>query len=136
MKAAAHRLRKPHCFLVYALAPEGVSASVANDVFNDYIADPSLPVPLFHDHFIGTGGGVAIFYVESAAEQAALSASPHLAGWDLYIHPLIYSDSPAGFDEQIAFTLRTYRGLSWDRLQRFDPAASGSQEPGASSPDG
>ncbi len=128
MNAAAQRFRKPHCFLVYALAPEGISASVANDVFNDYIADPSLPVPLFHDHFIGTGGGVAIFYVEDAAGQAALSASPHLADWDLHIHPLISADSPAAFDDQIAFTLRTYRGLSWERLQRLDQAASGSQD--------
>ena len=32
--------------------------------------------------------------------------------------PLIFSRSPSVFDEQIAFTLRAYRGANWETLQK------------------
>lgn len=41
-----------------------------------------------------------------------------LAGWHVAVHPLIFSRSPAAFDEQIAFTLREYRQRDWETLQR------------------
>jgi hypothetical protein len=112
------RIRKPRCFLVYALAPEGTSPAQANRQFNDFIDDRRLPQVIFHDHFIGHPGGVAVFYVESPQEQEMLASCEFLNRWNIQIHPLIFSFSPAAFDEQIAFTLKQYRGQDWEVLQR------------------
>ena len=111
------RLKKPRCFLVYALAPEGLSPTQVNQIFNAYIGDRKLPLVLFHDHFIGQLGGLAIFYAETEQEREALYHPDQLEGWEVKIHPLIYSDSPAGFDAQTAFTLRAYRGIHWEHLR-------------------
>jgi hypothetical protein len=112
-------ITKPRCFLVYALAPANVSPADANRRFNAYIADRSLPLVVFHDHFIGRRGGVAMFYAETDAERAALQRSPDLLeGWQVDVQPLIFSHSPAAFDEQIAFTLYQYRGQIWESLRR------------------
>ena len=118
-------LTQPRCFLVYALAPAGMPAAEANRVFNAYIGDRQLPVPVFHDHFIGQPGGLAVFYAASEDERHALAASAHLAGWQVAVHPLVFTRSPAGFDEQTAFTLRAYRGLDWESLQREAGAQAG-----------
>jgi len=112
------RLKKPRCFLVYALAPEGLSPAQVNQIFNAYIGDRSLPLVLFHDHFIGQLGGMAIFYAETESEREALYQSNRLDGWDVKIHPLIYAHSPAAFDEQTAYTLRAYRDVNWDVLRQ------------------
>jgi hypothetical protein len=93
-------------------------AADANRRFNEFIADTSLPLAVFHDHFIGHPGGVAIFYVTTAAERDALFAQTHLGDWAVTVHPLIFSHSPAAFDEQTAFTLKAYRGADWEQLQR------------------
>lgn len=114
---AQARTRQPRCFLVYALAPDGMPAAQANVDFNEFIADPELPLALFHDHFIGEAGGLAIFYVSSPEERDSLLDKKHLAGWRVEVRPLIFARSPSAFDEQIAFTLRAYRGESWERLQ-------------------
>ena len=34
------------------------------------------------------------------------------------MHPLIFSYSPAAFDEQIAFTLQAYSEQDWEALQK------------------
>ena len=113
------RVTKPRCFLVYALAPEGVSAVQANRQFNDFVADRNLPLVLFHDHFLGQPGGVAVFFVEMAQEREALANSEMiLKGWKVELRPLIFSYSPAAFDEQIAYTLHAYRDVDWEILQR------------------
>lgn len=113
------RIKKPRCFLVYALAPENVSAAEANRQFNTFIGDGDLPLVLFHDHFIGQPGGFAIFFAENEPERLALdNVQARLKGWSVELRPLIFSYSPAAFDEQIAFTLKAYRGMSWERLQR------------------
>lgn len=119
------RIRKPRCFLVYAQAPDSISPQEANLIFNDYIADKGLPLALYHDHFIGQPGGVAIFYAETADERAALAQSTRLVGWQVEIHPLIFSHSPAAFDAQIAFTLRAYRGADWEQVQHEQRPAYG-----------
>lgn len=94
-------IRKPRCFLVYALAPESLLAAEANRLLN----------------FIGARGGVVVFFVETEAQRQALLEPGELEGWQVAIHPLIFSYSPSAFDEQIAFTLRRYRGADWETLR-------------------
>jgi hypothetical protein len=111
-------IRKPRCFLVYALAPESLPAAEANRLLNAYTADPRRGLALYHDHFIGQKGGVVVFFVESEAQRQALLEPAGLEGWQVAIHPLIFSYSPSAFDEQIAFTLRSYRGADWEALRQ------------------
>ena len=118
-------IRKPRCFLVYALAPETLSPAQANQQFNEFVADQSLPLVLFHDHFIGQPGGVAIFFVETAQERELLAQVEGLRGWHIEIRPLIFSYSPAALDEQTAYTLQAYRGRDWEQLQREKRPAYG-----------
>lgn len=118
MNIQAKRIRKPRCFLLYALAPEGLPAAEANHILNAFIADPGLPLALYHDHFIGQPGGVVIFYVETPEERDALLEQKYLEGWRVEVQPLIFSHSPSALDAQIAFTLRAYRGLDWEALQQ------------------
>jgi hypothetical protein len=125
MNEFAKRIKKPRCFLVYALAPQGLSASEANHIFNAFIAEPGLPLALYHDHFIGQPGGIAIFFVETSAERDALLDQDFLEGWQVEFQPLIFSYSPAAFDEQIAFTLKAYHGIDWERLQKEQRPAYG-----------
>ena len=125
MNEHAKRIQKPRCFLLYALAPKGVPAAEASRIFNLFIGDPKLPLPLFHDHFIGQAGGVAIFQVDTPAERDALLNKPRLEGWLVEIQPLIFSYSPAAFDEQIAFTLNAYRGMKWEDLRREERPSYG-----------
>ena len=119
------RITKPRCFLVYALAPEGISPAEANRQFNQFVADKRLPLVLFHDHFIGQPGGVAVFFVETAQERDALAYGESLKGWHIEIRPLIFAHSPAAFDEQTAYTIRQYRGQDWEQLQREQRPAYG-----------
>ena len=118
MNEHVKRIGKPRCFLLYALAPSDMPAAEANRILNAFIGDPALPLALFHDHFIGQPGGIVIFYVEASAERDALLKQTYLDGWHVEIQPLIFSHSPAAFDEQIAFTLRAYRDVSWELLQK------------------
>ncbi|HLF73456.1 MAG TPA: hypothetical protein VI524_03855, partial [Anaerolineales bacterium] len=82
------------------------------------IADGRLPLALYHDHFIGQPGGIVIFFVETTEQRNALLSQTYLDGWQVQVQPLIFSSSPSGFDEQIAFTLRAYRGVDWEALRR------------------
>src|SRR5690606_25775499 len=108
-----------------ALAPDGVNAAEANRQFNEFVADQTLPLALFHDHFIGRPGGVAIFYVETPQEREALQQAELVQRWAAEIRPLVFAYSPAAFDEQIAFTLRAYRNTDWESLQREKRPAYG-----------
>ena len=119
------QLKKPRCFLVYAHAPEGMLPSEANRLFNEFVGDRSLPLVLFHDHFIGKPGGIAIFYIESQEDREAMTKANHLAGWTIEIKPLIFSYSPSAFDEQIAYTLKAYRGQDWQTLRSEDRPSYG-----------
>jgi hypothetical protein len=116
----ARRVVRPRCFLVYALAPPHLPASEANRLFNEFTADPSLPLVVYHDHFIGRPGGVAVFFVEGPSSRDVLLDHGHLPGWNVEYRPLVFSDSPSAFDEQIAFTLSQYRGLDWEAVRRED----------------
>jgi hypothetical protein len=73
---------------------------------------------LYHDHFIGQPGGIAIFFVETSAERDALLDQDFLEGWQVEFQPLIFSYSPAAFDEQIAFTLKAYHGIDWEQFTK------------------
>lgn len=125
MNEHARRIEKPRCFLLYALAPSDLPAAEANRILNAFIGDPFLPLAVFHDHFIGQPGGIVIFYVETAQERDALLAQKYLNGWQVEIQPLIFSRSPSAFDAQIAFTLRAYRGVDWEALQKEKRPAYG-----------
>jgi len=118
MNEQAKRIQKPRCFLVYALAPENLPAAEANLIFNNFIGDLNLPLAIYHDHFIGQPGGFAIFYVDTPQARDILLNQKHLEGWQVDYQPLIFSYSPSAFDEQIAFTLKAYRGMDWEDLQK------------------
>ena len=118
MNEHVKRISKPRCFLLYALAPLDLPAAEANRILNAFIGDPALPLAIFHDHFIGQPGGFVIFYVETPEERDALLSQTYLDGWQVEIQPLIFSYSPSAFDEQIAFTLRAYRSVNWETLQK------------------
>jgi hypothetical protein len=132
MNEHVKRISKPRCFLLYALAPGELPASEANRILNAFIGDSALPLAIFHDHFIGQPGGIVIFYVETTVERDALLAQTYLDGWHVEIQPLIFSRSPSAFDEQIAFTLRAYRGVNWETLQKEQRPSSPALAPGAS----
>jgi hypothetical protein len=38
---------------------------------------------------------------------------------------MIFSSSPSAFDEQVAFTLRAYRDMNWESLQKEKRPAYG-----------
>ena len=110
--------KKPRCYLIYALAPQGVGAAKANQIINEMTADPLLPLALWHDHFIGQAGGSIIFYVENQEQQKALFENQHLQGWHVDYRPLVFSFSPSAFDAQTSFTLKNYRATDWEELRR------------------
>ena len=60
------------CHLVYALAPDGTSAREANDLLNEYVADRSRGLAVWHDHFIGEHGGTVVLEVRDEQEEARL----------------------------------------------------------------
>lgn len=121
------RTKKPRCYLLYALAPKTVRAAEANRAINAMTADTSLPLALWHDHFIGQAGGCILFYVATPEEQDALIASKHLQGWQVDYRPLIYSYSPAAFDAQTSYTLKNYRQTDWDDLRQHERPAYGTR---------
>ncbi|MFK7802929.1 MAG: hypothetical protein AB8G95_14960 [Anaerolineae bacterium] len=111
------RTRRPRCYLVYALAPDGVKPAEANQIINAMIGDTTLPLALWHDHFIGDKGGCVIFYIENQAELDALFENSYLEGWQVDYRPLIYSFSPAAFDAQTGYTLNAYGDVDWQTLR-------------------
>jgi hypothetical protein len=112
---------KSRCFLVYALAPEGMSAREANDLLNDYIGEPGRGLIVSHDHFTGRPhGGFAVWEVQTEAEEARLADPGPLHGWQLTSHALTFSLTAVGFVAQADFTLRNYGGTSLSELERAE----------------
>ena len=109
------------CHLVYALAPAGVSAHEANDLLNEYVADESRGLAVWHDHFVGEHGGAVVLDTRDEAEEARLQDAGPLEGWQLSIHPLTFSLSALGFSAQTRFTLEQYRGVSLEELAAEEP---------------
>jgi hypothetical protein len=109
---------RSRCFLVYALAPDGMSARDANDLLNAYIGEPGRGLIVSHDHFVGRPhGGFAVFEVSTKDEEAKLADPGALAGWELSSHPLTFSMTALGFVAQAEFTLRNYGGTSTTELE-------------------
>lgn len=103
---------------MHALAPAGCTPEQSNRLFNQFITDPAKGLVLFHDHFIGAPGGVAVFFIESPEEREAIMTAGPLIDWTIDVRPLIFSHSPAAFDEQIRYTLEAYRDADWEVLRR------------------
>ena len=112
------------CHLVYALAPPSVTAREANDLLNEYVADPSRGLAVWHDHFVGEHGGAVVLDVRDDDEEARLGDPGPLEGWQLSTHPLTFSLSAVGFSAQTEFTLAQYRSVRLDEL-----AAAESDDP-------
>jgi hypothetical protein len=109
---------RSRCYLVYALAPDDMSAREANDLLNDYIVEPGRGLIVSHDHFVGRPhGGFAVFEVRSDEEQAKLDDPGSLAGWKLTAHALTFSLTAVGFVAQADFTLKNYGGTSLAALE-------------------
>jgi hypothetical protein len=109
---------RSRCFLVYALAPEGMSAREANDLLNEYIGESGRGLIVSHDHFTGRPhGGFAVFEVATEEEEAKLADAGPLAGWDITTHALTFSLTAVGFVAQAEFTLRNYGGTSLQELE-------------------
>jgi hypothetical protein len=109
------------CHLVYALAPPGVSAREANELLNEYVADESRGLAVWHDHFIGEHGGAVVLDTRDDEEEGRLADPGPLEGWHLSIHPLTFSLSAVGFSAQTSFTLEQYRGVALDDLAAHEP---------------
>ncbi len=112
---------KNRCYLVYALAPHEVSTSEADEALNEYIADAGRGVCVSHDHFVGTGGGFAVFDIRDEEQLALLDDPGPLKGWRLEIQPLAFSLNALGFVGQVEFTLKEYRGVTLEDLRKTEP---------------
>jgi len=112
---------RSRCFLVYALAPEGLSAREANELLNAYIGETGRGLIVSHDHFTGRPhGGFAVFEVQTEEEEAKLGDPGPLAGWQISSHALTFSLTAVGFVAQADFTLRNYGGTSLADLERAE----------------
>ena len=109
------------CHLVYALAPAGVSAREANDLLNEYVADESRGLAVWHDHFVGEHGGAVVLDTRDDDEAARLDDPGPLEGWQLSVHPRTFSLSAIGFSAHTSFTLEQLRGVSLDELAVAEP---------------
>jgi len=103
--------------MVYALAPQGMSASNANSTINAMIGDAGLPLALWHDHFLGGPGGCVVFHVENQQQQQALFENTYLTDWKVDYRPMVFSFSPSAFDAQIGYTVKAYSNGDWTELR-------------------
>ena len=109
---------RSRCFLVYALAPDGMSAREANDALNEYIGESGRGLIVSHDHFTGRPhGGFAVWEVQTEEEEARLEDPGPLEGWAITSHALTFSLTAVGFVAQADFTLRNYGGTSLTDLE-------------------
>jgi hypothetical protein len=68
----------PRCYLIYARAPEHITAAEANDLLNSYVADERRGLAVFHDHFTGRPhGGFVVLDVRTEDELALLDDPLH-----------------------------------------------------------
>ena len=109
------------CYVVYALAPAGVSAREANDGLNEYVADGRRGVLVFHDHFTGKPhGGVAVFDIRDGTAYELLGDPGPLEGWEVRVHALVYALTATGFAELVDFNLEHYAGTTLEKLREVE----------------
>jgi hypothetical protein len=109
---------KQRCYLVYAVAPEGVTARQANELLNEYVEDRRRGFVIFHDHFTGKPhGGLAVFDVREQDAFDLLDDPGPLEGWDVAVHALTFSLAATGFAAQMALTAEAYGGKKLGELQ-------------------
>ena len=113
---------RQRCYLVYALAPESVSAREANDRLNEYISDARRGFVVFHDHFTGKPhGGFAVFDVRDLEAYDLLGEHGPLSGWDVAANALTFSLAATGFAAQMELTAEGYGGKMLDQLRSEEP---------------
>jgi hypothetical protein len=113
---------RQRCYLVYALAPDGVTAREANDRLNDYISDRGRGFVVFHDHFTGKPhGGVAVFDIRDDEAHARLADPGPLEGWRIAVHALTFALAATGFAAQMELTAEGYGGKTLEQLGREEP---------------
>ena len=102
---------KQRCYVVYAVAPDGVTARQANELLNEYVADRRRGFVVFHDHFTGKPhGGFAVFDVRDREAFDLLEDHGPLQGWDVAVHALTFSMAATGFAAQMDLTAEEYGG--------------------------
>jgi hypothetical protein len=109
---------RQRCYLVYAVAPDGVTAREANELLNEYVEDRRRGFVIFHDHFTGKPhGGIAVFDVRDQQAYDLLDDAGPLEGWELRTHAFTFSLAATGFAAQMALTAEAYGGKSLDELR-------------------
>ena len=98
-----------------------MTAREANDRLNEYVADATRGIAVWHDHFVGSHGGSAVLDVRSEEEHARLDDPGPLDGWRIAVHPLTFSLSAVGFTAQTTFTVENYGGVTLDQLAADEP---------------
>jgi hypothetical protein len=113
---------RQRCYLVYAVAPAGVTAREANDRLNEYVADHRRGFVVFHDHFTGKPhGGFAVFDVREPHAYELLGEHGPLAGWNVAVHALTFSLAGTGFAAQMELTAEGYGGKTLEQLRAEEP---------------
>lgn len=109
---------KQRCYLIYAAAPEGLTARQANELLNEYVEDRRRGFVIFHDHFTGKPhGGIAVFDVRDAEAFDLLGDPGPLAGWDVRTHAFTFSMAATGFAAQMELTAEAYGGKTLEQLR-------------------
>ncbi len=109
---------RERCYLVYAVAPERVTAREANELLNEYIEDRRRGFVIFHDHFTGKPhGGLAVFDVREQQAFDLLGDLGPLATWGVSVHALTFSLAATGFAAQMALTAESYGGKRLEELR-------------------
>lgn len=113
---------KQRCYVVYAVAPQGVTAREANELVNEYVEDRRRGFVIFHDHFTGKPhGGFAVFDVRDQEAFDLMDDHGPLSGWEVSTHALTFSLAATGFAAQMALTAETYGGKGLDQLREEEP---------------
>ena len=113
---------KQRCYLVYAVAPDGVTARQANELLNQYVEDRRRGFVVYHDHFTGKPhGGIAVFDIRNREAHDLLDEPGPLEGWELSTHALTFSMAATGFAAQMELTAEAYGGQTLQQLRAEEP---------------